>query len=128
LGMKVLVMNCTVPRKIEADAEWQPDPAKRRVFIDNLGMASPYAYYPVWAKMVELKVAVTNHSGSMGWPDRSSPTSFVGNHLGHFAQSHHAFARGLFMGGVTQRFPTLKFAFLEGGVGWACNLHADLIG
>jgi predicted TIM-barrel fold metal-dependent hydrolase len=128
LGLKVLVMNCTVPRKVEADAEWQPDPGKRRVYIDNLGMDSPYDYDPVWARMVELKVAVTNHNGSMGWPDRSSPTSFVGNHLGHFAQSHHAFARGLFMGGVTQRFPTLKFGFLEGGVGWACNLHADLIG
>ena len=128
LGLKALVMNCTVPRRIEADADWQPDPAKRRVYVDNLGMDSPYDYDPVWAKMVELKVAVTNHNDSMGWPDRSSPTSFVGNHLGHFAQSHHAFARGLFMGGVTQRFPTLKFGFLEGGVGWACNLHADLIG
>jgi hypothetical protein len=29
---------------------------------------------------------------------------------------------------VTRRFPTLKMAFLEGGVGWACNLYADLIG
>ena len=32
------------------------------------------------------------------------------------------------MGGVTRRFPALKFAFLKGGVGWACQLHADLIG
>jgi hypothetical protein len=32
------------------------------------------------------------------------------------------------MGGVTRRFPTLKFAFLEGGVGWAAGLYADLIG
>ena len=32
------------------------------------------------------------------------------------------------MGGVTRRFPTLKFAFLECGVGWACSLYADLIG
>jgi hypothetical protein len=29
---------------------------------------------------------------------------------------------------VTRRFPTLKFGFLEGGVGWACNLYSDLIG
>ena len=34
----------------------------------------------------------------------------------------------MIIGGVTQRFPTLKFAFLEGGVGWACRLYADLIG
>jgi hypothetical protein len=52
----------------------------------------------------------------------------VANHLGHFAQSHHAFARSLFLGGVTQRFPDLSFCFLEGGVGWACNLLADLRG
>ncbi len=31
------------------------------------------------------------------------------------------------MGGVTRRFPSLKFAFLECGVGWACNLYADLV-
>jgi hypothetical protein len=34
----------------------------------------------------------------------------------------------LFIGGVTRRFPKLKFAFLEGGVGWAAMLYADLIG
>ena len=53
----------------------------------------------------------------MGWPDRSLSSNFVGNHLGHFAQSHHTFARSLFLGGVTERFPTLNFGFLEGGVG-----------
>ena len=34
----------------------------------------------------------------------------------------------MFMSGVTRRFPTLKFGFLESGVGWACNLYADMIG
>jgi hypothetical protein len=29
---------------------------------------------------------------------------------------------------VTARFPELRFAFLEGGVGWACNLITDLVG
>ena len=37
-------------------------------------------------------------------------------------------AKALFFGGVTRRFPTLNFAFLEGGVGWASMLYADLIG
>ena len=32
------------------------------------------------------------------------------------------------LGGVTHRFPELRFAFLEGGVGWACNLVSDLVG
>jgi hypothetical protein len=128
LGLKVLVTGGTVPRTIEADAEWQPDPAKRRVYIDALGVDSPYDYDPVWQKFVDLGLPVTSHSGSMGWPDRSLSSNFVGNHLGHFAQSHHTFARSLFLGGVTERFPTLNFGFLEGGVGWACNLFGDLLG
>jgi hypothetical protein len=128
LGLKVLVTGGTIARTIEADAEWQPDPAKRRVYIDALGVDSPYDYDPVWQRFVDLGLPVTTHSGSMGWPDRSLSSNFVGNHLGHFAQSHHTFARSLFLGGVTERFPTLNFGFLEGGVGWACNLYGDLFG
>jgi predicted TIM-barrel fold metal-dependent hydrolase len=128
LGLKAIMANGNVRRTVEADEEWQSDPARRRYYIDCLAMDSPYDYNPFWAKCVELKVAVTTHAGSMGWVDRASPTSYVVNHLGHFAQSNQAFARNLFMGGVTQRFPTLNFAFLEGGVGWACNLYADLFG
>jgi len=127
LGLKTLVINGTVPRTIEADADWQADPSKRRVYIDGLGLDSPYDYDPVWAKFLDLKVAVTNHTGSMGWPDRLT-SSFVADHLGHFAQSHHLFARSLVMGGVIERFPTLNFGFLEGGVGWACGLYSDLVG
>src|SRR3989441_884650 len=33
----------------------------------------------------------------------------------------------MFRGGVTRRFPDLRFAFLEGGVGWGCQLFCDLI-
>jgi hypothetical protein len=32
------------------------------------------------------------------------------------------------LSGVTQRFPTLNFAFLEGGVAWATELYAGLVG
>ena len=35
--------------------------------------------------------------------------------------------RRIFLGGVTRRFPELHFAFLEGGVGWGCQLFGDLI-
>ena len=31
------------------------------------------------------------------------------------------------MGGVTHRFPELAFGLLEGGVGWACILFADIV-
>ncbi len=128
LGMKLVMMNGTIKRYVQADAAWQPDERKRRVYIDCLAMDSPYDYDCVWQKCVDLGLAVSNHTGSLGWPDRSSPSNFVADHLGHFAQSHHYFARGLLLGGVTQRFPQLNFAFLEGGAGWACNLYADLAG
>ena len=128
LGIKMLSVNGIVPRTFEADADWQPDPKKRRVYIDGLGMDSPYDYDPVWQKFVDCKIAVTSHNGGNGWPNRNSPTNYVSNHLGHFAEAHHLFARSLFLGGVTERFPTLNFGFLEGGVGWGCNLYGDLYG
>ena len=73
-------------------------------------------------------MAVTAHSGSMGWHGRESINNFTYNHIGHFAAASHAFARRLIIGGVVKRFPALRFAMLEGGVGWACNLLTDLVG
>jgi hypothetical protein len=64
----------------------------------------------------------------MGWPNRSSPTSYVYNHLGNFAVAGEHTCRSLFLGGVPRRFPGLRFAFLEGGIAWACNLYSDLVG
>jgi hypothetical protein len=52
----------------------------------------------------------------------------VYNHIGHFGAAGEAVCKALFLGGVTRRFPQLNFAFLEGGVGWACSLYSDLIG
>ena len=59
--------------------------------------------------------------------ERNCPTNFTFNHIGHFAAAQHAVAKALFLGGVTRRFPDLRFAFLEGGVGWGCQLFCDLI-
>ena len=128
LGMKLVMMNGNVRRPLEIDADWQPDPAKRRYYIDAFGVDSPYNYDPVWQKCVDMKLAVTFHTGTQGWADRCSPSNYVLNHLGHFAQSHQVTARTLFMGGVTERFPTLQFGFMEGGAGWATTLYSDLIG
>jgi hypothetical protein len=72
-------------------------------------------------------VAVTQHSGSPRWVDRASITNFTYNHVGHFAEANHAFARGVFLGGVVRRFPSLNFGFMEGGVSWACQMCADMI-
>jgi predicted TIM-barrel fold metal-dependent hydrolase len=129
LGLKVIMIANHVRRPVPAAAREVKDPAAHaRQYIDSLGLESPYDYDPFWARCAELKVAVTAHSGSMGWNGRESVNSFTYNHIGHFANASHAFAKALILGGVTHRFPQLRFAFLEGGVGWACNLVADLIG
>src|SRR5262249_52915643 len=57
-----------------------------------------------------------------------SISNFVYNHVSHFATSGEALSKSLFLGGVPRRFPRLKFAFMEGGVGWAASLLNDLIG
>ena len=128
LGMKAIMIANHVRRPIPAYAKDAPDVTKVPHFIDSLAFESAYDYDPFWAKCQELKVAVTAHSGSMGWDGRSSVNSFTYNHIGHFANASHAFAKALVLGGVMQRFPALKFALLEGGIGWACNLLTDLIG
>ena len=130
LGLKVIVMTSMVPRAIPALDPNLQNPEMRRwgTYSDVFGIDSLYNYDPVWAKCVELGVMPTFHAGTRGAGYRTSPTNFVYNHIGHFAVAGEAVAKGLFLGGVTRRFPTLKFAFLEGGVGWACSLYSDLIG
>ena len=95
--------------------------------LDTLGLNSSYNYDPFWAKCVELKVPVMSHAQTMGFTSRNSPTNYMYNQISHFADAGEALCKSLFLGGVTRRFPTLKFAFLEGGVAWACRLHNDLI-
>src|SRR3989442_6871900 len=128
LGLKVIMIANHVRRPVPAFARVATDPTQVRHYVDSLAYESPHDYDPFWARCVELKVAVTAHSGSMGWMGRESVNSFTFNHIGHFAAASHAFAKALILGGVVHRFPSLRFAMLEGGVGWACNLVTDLIG
>ena len=104
-----------------------PDLALRFGWRDVVGLDSQYDYDPVWQHCVELGVVPTFHSGTRRAGLRTSPTNFVFNHIGHFAAANEAVCKALFLGGVTNRFPTLKFGFLEGGSSWACQLLADLI-
>ena len=97
-----------------------------RPYVDTFGLDSAYDYDPFWAACSELGVAVNDHGGSSTWPDRQSPTNFVFNHVGHFAEGLHASCRAIVLGGVTRRFPDLPFAFLEGGAGWAAALLLNL--
>jgi predicted TIM-barrel fold metal-dependent hydrolase len=123
LGFRAVLLAGHVARP--APIEKAPRSAR---WIDTFGLDSPYDYDPVWSKCEALGLAPTFHSSAMGWPGRASPTNYVLNHLGNFAAAGEATCRALLLGGVTRRFPRLRFAFLEGGVAWACQLYADLVG
>jgi predicted TIM-barrel fold metal-dependent hydrolase len=125
LGMKTAMISGNIPRPVKKVEEVAPELAGFAQWIDPIGMGSLYNYDPLWAKCVELKVAPTAHTtGFFG--ARTTTTSYVYNHIGNFGAANEAFCKALFLGGVTHRFPTLKFGFLEGGVAWACSLYADL--
>jgi predicted TIM-barrel fold metal-dependent hydrolase len=132
LGYKAIMINGLVHRPIgggpAADRRdvpnWGSGSGER---IDALGLDSAYDYDPVWARCVELGVAPASHTPGMGWGSRRSISNYMYNHIGSFGASMEALCKALFIGGVTHRFPTLAFGLLEGGVGWACSLFADLV-
>jgi predicted TIM-barrel fold metal-dependent hydrolase len=125
LGMKAAMTTAYVPRAVPRIAREAPELAAYAQWIDPLALGSPFDYDPLWAKCMELKVAPTAHStGFFG--ARASTISYVYNHIGNFGAAGEAFCKALVIGGVTARFPDLKFGFLEGGVGWACSLYNDL--
>jgi len=130
LGFKAVLINGLIHRPLQAGAgggerpNWGSISGSR---IDVLGLDSEYDYDPFWRRCVELRVAPATHTPGMGWGSRQSPSSYMYNHIGSFGAAMEATCKGLFMGGVTQRFPQLSFGMLEGGVGWACTLLSDLI-
>jgi hypothetical protein len=152
LGMKAIVINGLVHRPIGKAAErprsepkaseggppqgkpalsdarlpnWGSGSGER---LDCLGLDSEHDYDPFWRRCVELRVVPASHTPGMGWGSRRSVSSYMSNHLGSFGASMEAQCRSLFLGGVTRRFPELAFGLLEGGVSWACQLYADLVG
>jgi predicted TIM-barrel fold metal-dependent hydrolase len=123
LGLKVAMMASLIRRPIRSS---QPNP-RYNEWLDVLGLDSEFDYDPVWKKCSELGITPSFHSVSKGIGTRLSPSNAVYNHIGHFGVAGEAVCKALFLGGVTRRFPSLRFAFLEGGVGWACMLYSDLI-
>jgi predicted TIM-barrel fold metal-dependent hydrolase len=128
LGYKVAMVGGLMRRRVRQLEEENPPVSQAVEWYDVVGLDSEYDYDPVWQKCRELRVAPSFHNGARSILLRKSPSNFCYNHIGHFASAGHAVAKALFFGGVTRRFPDLNFAFLEGGVGWACMLYADLIG
>ncbi|MBI2867722.1 MAG: amidohydrolase family protein [Chloroflexi bacterium] len=127
LGMKVAAIRA-VRRPVPAIHRKHPELFPAVSWLDTFGLDSAYDYDPFWATCVELKVPVLSHGNGKGFTGRSSPSNFIYNHIGNFADAGEAVCKSLFMAGVTRRFPALKFGFMEGGVAWACRLYSDLVG
>ena len=127
LGAKVGMFGSGMSRRLAATPTTDADVARLAVWYDVLALDSDHDYDPVWARCQELGIAPTFHSSGSAQGLRLSPSNFVYNHIGHFAAAGHAVSKAIFLGGVTRRFPGLRFAFLEGGVGWACQMFGDLI-
>jgi len=134
LGFRAIMINGLVHRPISAAASSQ---GAKQVpnwgsgsgeWLDCLSLDSPHDYDPFWQRCCELKVVPASHTPGMGWGSRRSVSNYMANHIGSFAASMEAQCRALFMGGVTHRFPQLSFGLLEGGVAWACQLFADIVG
>jgi len=139
LGLKAIMMVGAFPRVIPAFADnsrmeasvqsaYYMKPEQKPYYIEALGLDNQYDYDPLWQTFVDLNVAVTAHGGSRDWVDRMSWSNDVYNHIDHFANGNHTFCKAVFLGGVVKRFPTLNFAFLEGGMGWGTSLCCDLQG
>jgi predicted TIM-barrel fold metal-dependent hydrolase len=128
LGFKSVLLAGYVQRPVAALGDRDPETGLYARWLDFYGIDSAYDYDPVWETCRRLRLPVAFHSGSIGWGSRMSVSNYMYNHMGHLAEGQQSVAKSLFMGGVTRRFPELRFAFLEGGVAWAASLYVDLIG
>jgi len=126
LGIKAVALGSLIRRSIPV-MERQGVSRRYACWLDVLGIDSAYDYDPVWRTCEELGYAATFHSAAENYGLRNSITNFVYNHIGHFGEAGNAVCKALFLGGVTRRFPRMRFAFLEGGVAWGCSVFADLI-
>jgi predicted TIM-barrel fold metal-dependent hydrolase len=128
LGLKAILIAGYVTRPIPKIHREHPELLPIVNWLDTFGLDSEHDYDPLWQKCVDLHVAPVSHSGIIFWRATRSTSSFMYNHINAIGHAHESLCKSLFMGGVTRRFPTLRFGFLEGGVGWGCGLFADMIG
>jgi predicted TIM-barrel fold metal-dependent hydrolase len=128
LGYRAVVIPTYIPRPVPGFDDADDDTRRWATWLDTYGVDSDHDYDPFWQRCIELGVSLGTHSQGNGIGFRRSTDNWVYNHIGHFAASGEALCKSLFLGGVTRRFPQLRVALLEGGVGWACSLYSDLVG
>src|SRR5262245_342431 len=128
LGLKTILIDGFVARPVPSIHREHPELLPYVQYLDLFALDSQFDYDPFWQRCIELRLAPVSHSGLIFQRPTRSVSNYMFNHINALSQGHEALCKALFIGGVTRRFPTLNFAFLEGGVGWACTLFADMIG
>jgi predicted TIM-barrel fold metal-dependent hydrolase len=126
LGSKVILLGRTY-RDIPVVAREHPGATTYSQRVESFGIDSEFDYDPFWQRCADLQVPVGVHHSEQGYGSRRSPSRYVYNHIGGFAAGSESICKSLVLGGVTRRFPSLRFAFLEGGVAWAAALLSDLV-
>jgi predicted TIM-barrel fold metal-dependent hydrolase len=92
----------------------RPNPIRGRNLDD------PY-YHPLWELAEELDVAVAVHEGTtqdVVQSGRDRFTNFMFRHVCSHPHEMQMALLALVCGGVLERYPRLRFAFLESGCGW----------
>ncbi len=103
-------------KKLGMRAAWvAPSPTMGRTIDDP-------ANDPVWKKASDLGIPMTTHHGSGGGGlkalGRDRNKTWLGAHaMGHSFEAMAAIV-GLYTSGVFQRFPKLRWGFMEAGTGW----------
>jgi predicted TIM-barrel fold metal-dependent hydrolase len=128
LGLKTALIPSYVKRSIDEVVDACPAARAYAFRLDTFGIDSEYDYDVVWQTCLDLGVGPATHSPGRGFGTRSSSSNYCYNHVGHFAAAAEAVCKSLVFGGVPRRFPSLRFAFLEGGPAWAASLVSDLKG
>ncbi len=103
-------------KKLGMKAAWvAPSPTLGRTINDP-------ANDPVWKKASDLGIPMTTHHGSGGGRlqalGRDRNQTWLGAHaMGHTFEAMAAIV-GLYTSGVFQRYPKLRWGFMEAGTGW----------
>lgn len=92
----------------------RPNPIKGRLLSDPL-------YEEFWAECDRLDIAIAIHEGSHARVPSTGQDRFntrFGIHASSVPMEHQLALLALIEGGVLERYPRLRFAFLESGCGW----------
>ena len=92
----------------------RPNPYNNRLLSDP-------AYDPIWAVAQELDFPIGVHEGTGGMPSAGAdrvPNAYGARHIASHTIEMMLASLNIIWGGVCERFPKVRFAFLESGGGW----------